>query len=178
MNIFNKTHNQLEQLGFKESKLTGNIYSVGCTFYSNLKFNILLKYYPKPSVEIIKEESKKLREELFYGNYNVWNSYFLICVDESASKDFTYLIEKDKKGLRKYVIKNQKDFDRIPFLDNVQESSQFKVEIFDGKNTSSEVESILKHINSSNGTEINFTNQDVNNIVQLVISEVLNSNED
>jgi hypothetical protein len=166
MNIFNSTNNELEELGFKRNdEQIKELIAIGCTLYSNNKINILVKYFNRPKEKEIREESIKLREVLFYLNYNIWNSYYLVCVENSVSKDFTYLLEKETRGLRKYVIKSISDFDRIPFFDKPQESNGFEIE-FSGEEDNSDVSKILELVKQNNGLEINLTNQKVNEIVQ------------
>lgn len=171
MNIFNRTHNELEELGFKMNKEEiEEIDSIGCVLYSNSKFNILVKYFANPKEEFIREESIRLRERLFYLNYNVWNSYYLVCVNDSVSKEFTYLLEKETKGLRKYVVKSIKDFDRIPLFDKSQNSHGFSVE-FTTAEEDKDVANILELVRKNNGLETNFTNQKVNDIIQEIINK-------
>lgn len=171
MNIFNRTHNELEELGFKMNKEEiEEIDSIGCVLYSNSKFNILVKYFSNPKEEFIREESIRLRERLFYLNYNVWNSYYLVCVNDSVSKDFTYLLEKETKGLRKYVVKSIKDFDRIPLFDKSRGSREFQVE-FTTAEEDKEVSNILELVRKNNGLETKFSNQKVNDIIQEIINE-------
>jgi len=171
MNIFNRTHNELEELGFKMNKEEiEEIHSIGCVLYSNSKFNILVKYFYNPKEECIREESIRLRERLFYLNYNVWNSYYLVCVNDSVSKDFTYLLEKETRGLRKYVVKSIKDFDRIPLFDKSGGSRNFQFE-FTSTEEDKDISNILELVKKNNGLETKFTNQVVNDIIQEIINE-------
>ncbi|WP_328178487.1 ABC-three component system middle component 1 [Peribacillus frigoritolerans] len=164
--MFNRTHNELKELGFivLENRLDG----LGCTLYSNKQYLVVVKYYKNPSKEIIRNESIKIREELFHLNFNVWNAYFLICIDEDVSKDFLYLIEKDTKGLRKYVMKDIKDFDRIPILSKEKGEFIFNVEL-SNSNQFSEVEEILDLLKIQNGLEVKLSTEKINEIVSNVM---------
>ncbi|MBY6053430.1 ABC-three component system middle component 1 [Cytobacillus firmus] len=166
MNIFNRINNELEELAFKRNEeQIEEIDAIGCVLYSNNKFNILVKYFGKPKENEIREEAIRLREALYYLNYNIWNSYYLVCVEDSVSKDFTYLLEKETKGLRKYVIKSISDFDRIPFFDKSQSGNDFEIE-FSDEEGNAEVAKILELVKRNNGLETNLTNQKVNEIIQ------------
>ncbi|MEQ6047981.1 hypothetical protein U2I53_03015 [Lysinibacillus capsici] len=169
MNIFNLTHNELEDLGFtRNPEEIEEINSIGCVLYTNSKFNILVKYFTNPKEEIIREESIRLREQLFYSNFNVWNSYYIVCVNDSVSKDFTYLLEKDTKGLRKYVVKSKKDFDRIPIFDKTKSTNDFSIKF---KTNDHEISNILEIVKKHKGLETNFNTQKVNDIIQEIIQE-------
>jgi len=177
VNIFNSTHNELEKMGFTiNKKVIEEIKSIGCTVYSNSNFNVLVKFFANPSEEIIREESIQLRENLFYLNYNVWNSYFLVCVEDTVSKDFTYVLEKETKGIRKYVVKNVKDFDRIPIFNKLDTSSIFNIDFYAAERDKN-VMNILELIKKNNGLETKFTNQVVEDIVQKITTEEKKFNE-
>jgi len=51
---------------------------------------------------------------------NIWNSYMLICIEGSVESYFDLVmgIERDTTALRKYIIWQESDLNRIPFLDN------------------------------------------------------------
>lgn len=161
----------MQELGFDildENRLV----DLGCTLYSNNHFYVVVKYYKHPSKEIIRNESIKIREELFHLNFNVWNAYFLICIDDSVTKDFMYLTEKDTKGIRKYVIKDLKDFDRIPILYRGNGEFTFNVEL-SNSNQFSEVKDLLELLKIQNGMEVKLSNEKINEIISNVMDRMV-----
>lgn len=83
---------------------------------NNLTKKILIaKEYTEINSKIILEDVSRVKKILRSNNYNIWNSYFLILLSIS---DITksYTIERNSKGLRKYVINEASDLYRIPFI--------------------------------------------------------------
>ncbi|MGR5913924.1 ABC-three component system middle component 1 [Bacillus pacificus] len=64
---------------------------------------------------MFKHECLNIREILIDLDKNIWNSYYLICLEgeiEGLNKDLIYLLERDKVAIRKYVIQNKSDIYR------------------------------------------------------------------
>ncbi|MGO0257939.1 ABC-three component system middle component 1 [Priestia aryabhattai] len=177
MNIFNRAHNELQELGFQLLDEVEHVNSLGCSLYSNRHFHVLVKYYSNPTESVVRDESTKIREALFHLNYNVWNSYFLVCIDSKfATKDFVYTIEKDTKGVKKYVISDIKDFNRIAIFDKGENNIDFKM---DSSNTdsSSDILEIVDTVKSHKGAAIKFSNEKVSEIVDKIMNGMINKNE-
>ncbi|TKC14757.1 ABC-three component system middle component 1 [Robertmurraya kyonggiensis] len=78
---------------------------------------VVVKEYKEEIDEgMIINDSVDIRIKLKKMNRNSWNCYFLILLS-SKSEISPYIIEKDPRGVRKYVIKDYQSFKRIPFLD-------------------------------------------------------------
>ncbi|WP_330162647.1 ABC-three component system middle component 1, partial [Streptococcus pneumoniae] len=61
--------------------------------------------------------SKSIREIIKnHVEYNLWNTYLLVLVDINLFNEKYYYVERDVRNLRKYVIQNEKDISRIPFI--------------------------------------------------------------
>lgn len=179
MNIVNRVHNELESLNFERILDIEELNKIGFSLYTNGKINIAVKYYHyNPSFDLIKVESNKLREELFNLRYNIWNSYVFICVNNNnEDRDFVYLVEKDTKGLRKYVIQTVKDFDRLPFLNTKKVASEFTEINSINKINNSEVNTILEYIKINQGTEKKLSLTEIDYIVNKMLNRVTNENE-
>ena len=124
MHVFNFINNRLEEMGFYREDNQG-LFSLGITCYVNERRNVLLKnFIQEPTIQEIKKESLEIREILLSQNKNIWNTYYLICLenenkDVNERDDNTYLLERDTTAIRKYIIQNVKiDINRIPFLDD------------------------------------------------------------
>ncbi|WP_393959896.1 ABC-three component system middle component 1 [Priestia megaterium] len=174
MNIINRVHNELESLNFERILDINELNEIGFSLYTNNKINIAVKYYYHDcDFDLIKVESNKLREELFKLNYNIWNSYMFICIDNNEEdKDFVYLVEKDTKGLRKYVVQTIKDFDRIPFFNTQKIANEFTEINSANKINSAEVTTILEYIKTNQGTEKKLSLSEIDYIVNKMLNKV------
>lgn len=85
------------------------------------KISVVLKEYQKFQEEKIIEDVVKTRAFLRNLDINIWNTYYLILLDNELNyfedvKKY-YSIEKNSKGIRKYLLVNNNDFIRMPFLE-------------------------------------------------------------
>ncbi|MCA1049376.1 hypothetical protein LCM14_06165 [Priestia aryabhattai] len=87
-------------------------------FCKRNQINLVLKEYCEKDSEKIRYDSSEIRSTVNQIGENVWNTYFLIC-RSSGTEPLPYSIERDSVGVRKYVINSEKDFLRIPFLDEM-----------------------------------------------------------
>ncbi|MFT4407461.1 ABC-three component system middle component 1 [Bacillus cereus] len=178
MSIFTELNNFLEKHGFKRNKVEA-IDKLGIVLYEHEYINVLVKNYNiVPDSKHIGDEAIELRERLLMQDMNVWNAYYLICIDNEVKFDDVYIIERNTRGLRKYVIREIFDLSRIPFLDNkskimgidVQKRNYEKMEI------PPIVEKIEEQIKNNNGVEERLNNKRIEEIVFKIISRV-NNNE-
>ncbi|MGV3266478.1 ABC-three component system middle component 1 [Cytobacillus pseudoceanisediminis] len=88
------------------------------------KISLIVKEYEQFSQSSIVEDVMQVRMLLRANEINIWNSYYIILaprLSEQAEKKI-YSIERNPKGLRKYVITNERDLYRIPFIKLEQSS--------------------------------------------------------
>lgn len=120
--ILNELYCRLELKGFKEVKIK-EIKEMGFNYFRDKKnkIGVLVKnVILKEEIATALDKSSVLRGILLNINANIWNIYLLICFQKQQLIDVeeAYLIEREEKGFRKYVVLNLNDIDRIPFLDN------------------------------------------------------------
>ncbi|MGW5952466.1 ABC-three component system middle component 1 [Bacillus mycoides] len=121
--------------------------------------SLIVKEYQEYSQSKIINDVMKVRTILKEHEINIWNSYYLILctsvelLEEIGTK--IYSIERNSKGLRKYVIMSEADLYRIPFIkDSYSEeiSLNFETNFEEILSTSDqEVSMLLKWILESDG---------------------------
>jgi hypothetical protein len=79
--------------------------------------SLIIKQYKKFDEKEIMNDVIKARLLLRELDINIWNTYYLILLDENDFSKKWYNIEKNSKGIRKYLIFSEDDFLRIPFLE-------------------------------------------------------------
>jgi len=87
-----------------------------------LNIGFIVKEYPDYCLENIMSDVIAARSILRNLNINIWNTYFIILLniaysDKDNYREF-YQIERNSKGLRKYLILEESDLYRIPFIEN------------------------------------------------------------
>ncbi|WP_211656158.1 ABC-three component system middle component 1 [Planococcus alpniumensis] len=96
--------------------------ALGVVAFSKEHINVFVKPYNSDvEAKDIITDTMRVREKLAESQgINIWNSYMLICPEESIEKnvDLILTVEKDTTALRKYVIYSETDINRIPFLDD------------------------------------------------------------
>lgn len=177
MSIFNQLNNTLENYGFNRNFVKG-IDNLGAILYEYEHIKVLVKHYNiAPEPKHVGDEAIELRERLLELDMNVWNTYYLICIDNEVEFDDIYIIERNTRGLRKYVIREIFDLSRIPFLDAqgqlIEVNHKSKNE--GGKKISPVVEEIEKQIKQNNGVEEKLNNRKIEEIVCQIINKVKNN---
>ncbi|MGF9945749.1 ABC-three component system middle component 1 [Priestia megaterium] len=86
---------------------------------------VFVKLYDEIQVnmdQIIKDVVKVRRNLERSQEVNIWNSYMLACLNALSTSylELVMKVEKDTTAIRKYIIQQEKDLDRIPFLDNTR----------------------------------------------------------
>lgn len=99
------------------------------TYNEENNIGFIIKEYEEFNVIEINSDVLKVRTKLKKLNYNVWNTYFLITFKKSSeiykiNHNKVYSIERNPKGLRKYILITEKDVYRIPFIKS-EESNTF-----------------------------------------------------
>lgn len=126
MDIFNLTNNRLIEKGFQPYNSL-EIEGLGAVIYrSPIKHVVMKKIHTKEELRDIRSYSSKIRNILLDDGVNICNTYLFFCIGEHTDYETFFMIERDTTALRKYVIRNEMDLNRIPFLDILIE----EIEVF------------------------------------------------
>lgn len=158
----------LENKNF-EIKNMDSIDNLGLAYYINEEKNVFVYYINKDVFMDIDEISFKLRETLIREKINIWNSYLIICVESNKFTEDIINIERNSKYIRKYVVKDLYDIQRIYFLDNPEIYSGF---IKNNTNASMSTQSIIDKMKDEYGDIKKLSDLEVKSIVGELISEV------
>lgn len=120
----------------------------------------------------IKEEVIRMREKLHQVQINVWNTYYILCADEQiVDNENLFFIERDSTGLRKYVVKEEEDINRIPFLDNQPVNridNPIKIKDSISKNDKT-IDFLFNFIEENNGAEQIISDEDINEMIDRIV---------
>lgn len=147
----------------------------------NNNISIVIKKYKEFSEENILEDVLKARGLLRENNINIWNSYYLILFSNPKNllktKPNVYSIERNSKGLRKYVVLNEDDLYRIPFIkpDQINRANlDFQTNFMEILNTDdSDISKIIRWIMESDGDLIEIKKR----TIKEKISEIYNGSD-
>ena len=121
MDIFNVINNRLIEKGFQSLDLL-EIEKLGAVIYrSSINHVVLKKIHTYEEIDEIKTFSSKIRSIQLDEKVNISNTYLLFCITKSIDYETFFMIERDTNALRKYVIRNEMDLNRIIFLDNLMD---------------------------------------------------------
>lgn len=129
MDIYNFINNRLIEKGFQSIE-SQEIEGLGAISYrSTINHVVLKKIHTHSEVEDIRSFSTNVRNIMLNDNVNINNTYLLFCINEKIDYETFFKIERDTIALRKYVIRNEKDLNRIPFLDNLIENTNVSINV-------------------------------------------------
>ena len=142
------------------------------TFYDEVN-GILLIIYKEQIIQnyLFREEinniAKNIREVIKKDTrYNLWNTYFLIFVNKNSFNEKYYYIERDVRNLRKYVIQNEMDILRLPFLDRSNSNRKTKQAEESISFTSEKIKELYLGIRNKGGEQKKLTNAEINKILE------------
>ncbi|WP_434401609.1 hypothetical protein M1Q06_03520 [Planococcus sp. 11815] len=121
MDIYNLILNRLED---KEFEIVENldVEKIGATLLKSSVYHVVIKkLHYRVQMDILNSFLFDIKSVLMENQININNSYLLLCFDTKIDYETFFIIERDTKALRKYVIVNENDLNRIPFLDNLNE---------------------------------------------------------
>lgn len=132
------------------------------SYNSEINYGFIIKEYKGKNfgTKQILDDVLNARVLLKKHDVNIWNSYYLVLIDEKLSidselKNHLYNIERNSNGLRKYVIIDKDDLLRIPFIKTNQENIlqlNFSSSLIDVLSTDDEeVESLINWIIKEEG---------------------------
>lgn len=110
-----------------------NIKKLDLLYYTNQKINVFLgnQNYQSIGYKEINDLAYKLREVLIKKNINIYNSYLIYCIEyKDIKEEDLILLERSSKYLRKYIVRDNKDIERIFFLNNNLEYKNIKYNPF------------------------------------------------
>jgi hypothetical protein len=172
LNIYEVTFNRLQEKGFLQEK-ESVVSHLGVALFRKGNINIIIQNLDKGmKIDDIKQESIRIREKLHQIQINVWNTYYILCADEEIVEgEDLFFIERDSSGLRKYVVKEEEDLNRILFLDNqpvnkINNPIQIKDKIPENDET---VKIIFKFIEDNGGTEKIIPDKDIDNLIDKIL---------
>lgn len=170
LNTYEATFRRLEETGFIE-KNENAISNMGVALFQKEHLSVIVQNHDLGmEIKDIKEESIRIREKLHQLKINVWNSYYILCSDEEIVQNDLFIIERDSIGLRKYVIKQENDLNRIPFLDNqpvniINEPIQISDNLIDEDDI---IKNLYTFIEQEDGTEIIISNESIKKLIDLI----------
>ncbi|QWS48360.1 hypothetical protein KPG64_29050 (plasmid) [Bacillus thuringiensis] len=116
MSNFNRVHNRLIQKNFTTLE-NEEVEREGFSLYVNETISVFLKQiHTELELENIKFYSNQIRLILLEQGKNIYNSYLIICADKEMDYEKFYMIERNNIVLRKYVVRDENDLNRIPFF--------------------------------------------------------------
>ncbi|WP_016839181.1 ABC-three component system middle component 1 [Ureibacillus thermosphaericus] len=169
MNNFNKVHNRLTEKNFKTLENEA-IEKLGFALYENEKIRVLLKQlHTDLELENIQLYSNQIRIFLLEHSKNIYNTYLILCTDEDIDYEKFFMIERNNIGLRKYVVRDENDLNRIPFLDNTVDESENNSKNLNDMEYNPELKSIFSLLEQYDSKNIKLKDYQVEEIVNTLM---------
>lgn len=127
------------------------------TFYDDTNGKLIIVYneqFIQDSLikEKINEISINIRAIIKnHVKYNLWNTYLLVLVDKNPFNEKYYYIERDVRNLRKYVIQNENDILRIPFLNIAENKIDYEEASLQTYSPSAEIQDLYNNLRDKDG---------------------------
>lgn len=159
-----KILSQLFNKGFELIQLK-DFDSTEFTLFRKKQINIIVCHYLNElDIKQIEEDAKNLRSIMHINKINVWNTYLLISFDRDIDYQDLFQIERSSKSMRRYVITNEFDFNRIPFLDNIEVvSNPFKISSQTIVGNDEQVKKIIEFFDQNNGGNVKLKSLTIQN---------------
>lgn len=165
MSNFNIVHNRLIQKNFKVLE-NEDVEKVGFSLYENKTISVFLKQiHTELELENIKFYSNRIRLILLEQNKNIYNSYLILCTDEEMDYEKFFMIERNNIALRKYVVRNESDLNRIPFLDNITDENAKKSDNLQETEHTGEVRVLYSLLNQYDSKNVKLKDNQIEEIV-------------
>ncbi|AJH72351.1 hypothetical protein DJ86_1878 [Bacillus cereus ATCC 4342] len=169
MSNFNSVHNRLIQKNFKTLE-NEDVEREGFSLYVNDTISVFLKQiHTELELENIKLYSNQIRLILLEQSKNIYNSYLIICVDKEMDYEKFYMIERNNIVLRKYVVRDKNDLNRIPFLDNTVDGDGDNPETLQETEYTEEVKRVLSLLEQYDGKNIKLKDNQIEGIVNYLM---------
>lgn len=175
MDTFNFTNNRLIEKGFKPTE-SQEIEKLGAVTYSSpINHVVLKKIHTHEQLLDIRSYSTDIRNIILNEKLNINNTYLLFCINEEIDYETFFLIERDTRSLRKYVIRNEKDLNRIPFLDNIKVNENVNINIEKEKGEEEDNYYLLKvfdFLTENSGQHNKLSKEQIESSVKMIIDLV------
>ncbi|EDZ57073.1 conserved hypothetical protein [Bacillus cereus H3081.97] len=169
MSNFNRVHNRLIQKNFKTLE-NEEVEREGFSLYINGTISVFLKQiHTELELENIKFYSNQIRLILLEQGKNIYNSYLIICADKEMDYEKFYMIERNNIVLRKYVVRDENDLNRIPFLDNTIDEGINKPDTLQETECTEEVKRVLSLVKQHDGENIKLKDNQIEEIVNYLM---------
>ncbi len=169
MSNFNRVHNRLIQKNFKTLE-NEEVEREGFSLYVNETISVFLKQiHTELELENIKFYSNQIRLILLEQGKNIYNSYLIICADKEMDYEKFYMIERNNIVLRKYVVRDENDLNRIPFLDNTIDEGVNKPDTLQETECTEEVKRVLSLVKQHDGKNIKLKDNQIEEIVNYLM---------
>jgi hypothetical protein len=173
VDIFNYTNNCLIDIGFVPYELD-EIQGLGAVIYkTSVNHVVMKKIHTNEELNNIGSFSTKIRNIMLNEGVNTSNTYLFICVDEPIEYETFFLIERNTTSLRKYVLRNEIDLNRIPFLDIKSEEVGNSVgKIKENQEQNFYLQKVYEFITSHNGYHNKLSTNEIERSVKMIIDLV------
>ncbi|HDR3523461.1 hypothetical protein SIL80_23730 [Bacillus cereus group sp. BfR-BA-01119] len=169
MSNFNRVHNRLIQKNFTTLE-NEEVEREGFSLYVNETISVFLKQiHTELELENIKFYSNQIRLILLEQGTNIYNSYLIICTDKEMDYEKFYMIERNNIVLRKYVVRDENDLNRIPFLDNTIDEGINKPDALQETECTEEVKRVLSLVKQHDGENIKLKDNQIEEIVNYLM---------
>lgn len=165
MNNFNRVHNRLIQKNFKALE-NEYLEKIGFSLYENETIKVFLKrLHMELEPDNIKIYSNQIRVFLLEENKNIYNSYLILCIDEEIDYEDFFMIERNSIALRKYVVRDENDLNRIPFLDNIINTNESNPDNLNESEYVEEVKGVYRCLKQYDSKNVKLKDSEVEEIV-------------
>lgn len=172
MDIFNVINNRLIKKGF-QSMDSLEIEKLGAVIYrSPINHVVLKKIHTYDEIGEIMSFSSKIRSIQLDAKVNISNTYLLFCIMKELDYETFFMIERDTKALRKYVIRNEMDLNRIPFLDDLMNVSKDGIDIKEKQEENFYLKKIYDFLKIHNGQNNKLDNIAIEESINMIIDMV------
>lgn len=140
-------------------------------FFKREQINLVVcKYRSSDELNEIDTAALEIRMKLIKNKINIWNTYMILVFEDEIDIEDAYLIEKNAKSMRKYVIRNLDDFKRIPFLDDtiVEMGAMSITDRILTNYESQELENVISFIKKNNGENIKLRPADIKDHINIL----------
>lgn len=174
VNAYELTYRRLEEKGFKQYK-ESVLEHLGVAVFHKEHLSIIIQNLELGmGIKDIKQESIRIRERLHQIKMNVWNTYYILCAgNENVYREDLFFIERDSTGLRKYVVIEEADLNRIPFLDNLPVNVINNPIRIEGNLTENDttIKNLYEFIQLNNGSDKIIPEKEINNFIDTFLEE-------
>jgi hypothetical protein len=172
-NTYGIAYTAINKMGFSEIE-DARFNQLGVVCYKNTHIHVVLQNWDDGmSIESVGTECRVIRSLLMEMGANVWNAYYLLCSSsDDIDDDLAFYIERNSVSLRKYVLRQDVDLNRIPFLDDIMINEidnplSFTESI---NETDSIISVLLTEVKKTDGHKSNLNKTVIKDVVNFILS--------